>query len=332
MIIRLRTLIAFFTVLLAVGTFGFVELEGLSAFDSLYLTVTTISTVGYGDVAPVTVGGRVFAMLLIVGGVGLAFYVFSHVFNTMLEMQLEKAFGRRGMERKITNMQGHIIVCGTGRVGQAVIRQLLNENANFVVIEKDLTRFQDLVEKKIVALNGDATLDDVMKAAGVERSRGVITTLPSDADNVYVTLTARSLNPDPEFIIVARADRFESMDKLKRAGATTVISPEIMGGRQMATAMIKPVIVDLMDNVFYTQELHLDIAQIMVGKDSELIGRRLAVCGIKEEFDSLIVGIKRGEILITSLSANEIIAAGDILIVIGQRSMLQLLSRRADGI
>ena len=306
-------------------------LEHLPVLDALYLTVTTVSTVGYGDVVAKTDGGRLFTIALILFGVGSAFYVFTSVFQVVLEGKLRDVLGRRGMQRRIENLSGHIIVCGAGRVGNVVMERLLQDKEPFVVIDQDATILQSLVDRGILAIQGDATLDSVLLQAGVRKARGIITTISHDAENVYVTLTARSLNPDPSFSIVARANRSEAIEKLKRSGATNVISPEIMGGRQMATAMTKPAIVDLMDNVFYNEELHLDIAEIRVAPTSSLVGTSLAVCGIKEQYDSLIVGIHRQGILMTHISAAETIEVGDVLLVIGHRDRLSELHMRAAG-
>jgi len=235
------------------------------------------------------------------------------------------------MQRKIDKLSGHVIVCGAGRVGNVVMERLQQENQPFIVLDREESICRDLGERGILAVQGDATIDAVMQAVGVSRARGVIAALPHDADNVYVTLTARSLNQDPAFSIVARADRPEAVDKLKRAGATTVVSPETMGGRQMATAMTKPAIIDLMDNVFYNQELHLDIAEVRVAPESDLVGTSLAVCGIKEKYDSLIVGIQRVGRLVTDIDQAESVQAGDVLIIIGHRDNLKHLTERGAG-
>ena len=307
-------------------------LEKFSLMDALYLTVTTVSTVGYGDVVAKTMAGRIFTIILILFGVGSAFYVFTSIFQVVLEGKLRDLFGRKGMERRIDKLTGHIIVCGAGRVGTVVMERLQQEKEQFIVIDQDAAIWQGLIDRGILAIQGDATLDSVLLKAGVERARGIITTIAHDAENVYVTLTARNLNRDPSFSIVARANRSEAIEKLKRSGATNVISPEIMGGRQMATAMTKPAIVDLMDNVFYNEELHLDIAEIRIAPTSSLVGTSLAVCGIKEQYDSLIVGIHRGGVLLTHVSAGETIQTGDILLVIGHRERLRELSKLGEGV
>lgn len=322
------SLILFFSIQI-IGIIGFMWLEHLSLLDSIYLTITTVSTVGYGDLVPLTKVGRIFDIGLIIIGVGTAYYTFALIVSMAIEGQLKDLLGRRGMNRKIASLKNHIIVCGSGKVGINAIEQLELEDESFVVIDSNYESYESLVEKKILAVHGDATLDEVLLAAGVLKARGVITALPHDAENVYVALTAKSLNP--QIIIVARADRSEAEEKLKRAGADTVIFPSVMGGRQLVTAMIKPDISHLMENVFYNQELHLDIHQITVGPNSSFVGKSLAENPIRERYRALVVAIKRGEQLITTPGAKEVIVAGDILIVIGERDLLSELNSLALG-
>ncbi len=317
---RLKFISAAFGALLAAGTAGYVVLEGLPAFDAFYMTIVTVATVGYGDIVPHTAAGRVFTMVLIVTGVGMTYYSLTYLFSLVVEGQVKNLLGRRGMNRKIASLRDHIIVCGAGRVGGNAMERLRHEAADFVVIENDQAVYEQLVEDKVTAMHGDATRDEVLQAAGIGRAKGVLTALSHDADNVYVTLTAKSLNP--AVTIVARAERPEAEEKLRRAGADTVIFPSVMGGRQMVSAITRPVIMDFMENVFYNQELHLDIAEIAVAAGSALVGKTLAASGIKERYDSMVVAVKRGDGLITTPDASLAIAAGDVMIVLGHRQAL----------
>ena len=326
---RLKLILSAFVVLLTIGTLGFMMVENLAPLDAFYMTVVTVATVGYGDIVPKTTAGRIFTMVLIVLGVGTTYYSFTYLFSLMVEGQLKNMMGRRGMNRKIASMENHIIVCGAGRVGGNVVVRLKHEAADYVVIENSQEVYGQLVEDKVTAVHGDATRDEVLLAAGIERARGVITTLSHDADNVYVTLTAKSLNP--RISVVSRAERPEAEEKLRRAGADTVIFPSVMGGRQMVSAVTRPVIMDFVENVFYNQELHLDIAEIAVLPGSALAGVRLAASGIKEKFDSIVVAVKRGNELITTPKADLVIGAGDIMIVLGHRAALGKLVATAKG-
>lgn len=324
---RLKVTIGAFLVVQIIGIIGYMLIENLSFFDALYFTVVTVATVGYGDIVPKTLAGRLFTMALIISGVGMAYYTFTLIISALIEGQLKNVWGRRGMNRRIAAMQNHIIVCGAGRVGTNAMERLLQEDEAYVVIEKNQQMVDGLLEQRIPVIAGDATFDEVLLEAGVSRAKGIITALSHDADNVYVTLTAKSINP--KINIVARAERPEAAEKLKRAGANTVIFPSVMGGRQMAAAMTKPVITDLMENVFYNQELHVDIAQITVLPASPLVGKTLLQSMIKDKYDSIIVAIKRSDRLISNPRAEEMLCAGDIMILLGQRDHLSELNKLA---
>lgn len=298
----------------------YMALEHFSFLSAIYFTVVTIFAVGYGDIVPVTTLGKIFTMLLIVVGAGITYSALSLVISLTVEGRLKKMLGRRGMDRMIAAMKNHIIVCGAGRVGSNVLERLRHEKEIFVVVENDPAIYERLLEQKIPVLLGDSTRDEVLLSAGIERAKGLISTLSHDADNVYVTLTAKSLKPD--LMIVARAERFEAEEKLRRAGANTVIFPSVMGGRQMVAAMTKPVIMDFVENVFYNQELHLDIAEIAVAAASSLAGVNLAKSGIKDKYNSIVVAIKRDNKLLTNPSADEILLGGDIMVVLGHRTAL----------
>ena len=238
------------------------------------------------------------------------------------------------MDRRIASLKNHIIVCGAGKVGSNIIERLQHEGQDFVVVEKEQLLYEQLCEQKVLVVHGDATLDEVLLSVGVKQAKGLITALSHDADNVYVTLTGKSLNP--EIAIVARADRKEAEGKLRIAGATTVIFPSVMGGRQMVSAMTRPVIMDFVENLFYNQELHMDIAEITVKKASTLVGKSVLDSDIKKRFDCIVVAIKRGDNLMTNPKESERIYSEDILIVLGQRATLSKLNEWAaaetDGI
>lgn len=324
---RLKLSLVFFIGILIAGIIGFMSLENLSFSDAAYFAVVTIATVGFGDIVPKTPAGRMFTCLFIIIGVGMAYYTFTLVISMSIEGRLKDFLGRKGMDRRIANLDNHIIVCGAGKVGENVIQRLQDEGQAFVVIEKELLLYEQLCEQKVLTIHGDATLDEVLLQSGVKRAKGLITALSHDADNVYVTLTGKSLNPD--MTIVARADRAEAEEKLRRAGATTVIFPSVMGGRQMVSAMIKPVIMDFVENLFYNQDLHMDIAEVMVQPASPLVGKNFIENDIKGRFDSIVVAIKRDNTLITNPPATQVISAGDIMIVLGQRVTLSKLNQLA---
>lgn len=327
---RLKVSTAAFFTIMVVGILGFMVFENLSLLDAVYMTVVTMATVGFGDIVPVTSAGKVFTILLIITGFSTAYYTLTLAVSMTVEGHLKNAFGRRGMQRRIAILENHIIVCGAGKVGSNVVHRLMHEAESFVVIEKDAVLCQRLTDQKVLVINGDATLDEIMQEAGVTKARGIITALSHDADNVYVTLSAKSLNP--AISVVARADRPEAEDKLRRAGADTVIFPSVMGGRQMVSAMTKPVIMDFVESVFYNQELHMDIAEITIAACSPLVGKSFAESDIKQKFDSIVVAIKRGDQLITNPKASEVMVNGDIMIVLGQRGPLNEINKLASGV
>ena len=309
------------------GIIGFMIFEGLAFSEAVYMAVMTIATVGYGDFVPKTSAGRWFTCLFVIIGVGMAYYTFTLVISMSVEGRLKDFLGRKGMNRRIASLKDHIIVCGAGKVGTNVIERLQDEGQEFVVIEKDQLLYEKLCDEKILAIHGDSTIDEVLLIADVKRAKGLITALSHDADNVYVTLTGKSLNQ--KMTIVARADRKEAEGKLRSAGATTVIFPSVMGGRQMVSAMTKPVIMDFVENLFYNQELHMDITEIRVADNSTLVGKNFIESNIKGRFDSIVVAIKRGELLMTNPQSTEVICARDILIVLGQRATLSKLQEWA---
>ena len=326
---RLKYAVFIVVVLFVVSFMGFMTIENLSPLDSAYLTVTTLATVGYGDIHPMTTPGKIFAMVIILLGVGAVYYTFVLLVGMVVEGQMSEFWGKRNMKRQIGELKNHIIVCGVGRVGTNVIQRLQHEGEKFVVVERDQVKCEQLTARKILVVHGDATLDDVLLEAGIARAKGIITALPHDADNVYVTLTGKSLNPN--IAIVARADRQEAEEKLRRAGATTVIFPLMTGGRQMVTALTRPAIMDFVENVFYNQELHLDIAEFCVANESVLVGKSLIESNIKDQYDAIVVAIKRGVQLLTNPKADMVINGGDVLIVLGQRDMLSRLSEIASN-
>lgn len=326
---QLKLSILFLIVIFIVGTAGFMTIEQLPLTDALYLTMMTVATVGFGDVVPQTTAGRMFTIALIIFGVGTAYYTFTLIFGLIVEGKMKDIFGRQDMKKEIEKIDDHIIVCGMGKVGYNIVRSLLAEQEKFLVIENNETKYQQLLHEKIPAIYGDATLDEILLNAGLLRAKGIITSLPHDADNVYVTLTARSLNPN--IIIVAQAERAEAEEKMRRAGANTVVSPAVSSGRQMVTAMTKPAILDFLENVFYNPELNLDIAQITISSQSPLTRKTVASSGIKQKFNSIVVAIKKADKLISNPRTTQVLEVDDILIVLGLREDLARLTKAASA-
>src|SRR6266478_55727 len=289
---RIRYAVLALAAAIVFGTIGFHLVEGWAFADSLYATVQTLTTVGYGDVTPRSGGGRLFAiavMLIGAGGVALAV---STIVQSVVKWELVSTFGQRRLTKKMSKLRDHYIICGSGRVGSHLIRDLLSANESFVVIENDQQRAAEFSQRGVDVLVSDATLEESLRNVGVEHARGLAACLPNDADNVYVVLTARDLNPNLR--IVARAAEEQAEAKLIRAGANHVVAPTIIGGHRMAVALTKPAISEFMDSIT-ANELEIAFEELKVVEASPLVGRKLSETNIRSELDIVIVSIRRSD-------------------------------------
>lgn len=325
---RARIRIVLMAVLLAmfVGTVTFHLVEGWSILDSLYVTAQTVTTVGFGDITPRTALGRIFATVFMVVGVGIVLYALTSTVQSIVHSEL---FAQYGHSRKMSKLRDHFIICGAGRVGSHLIRSLRAVDGVFLVIESDQKKVEALMDLGVPVLLRDATLEESLIEAGVEHARGLATCLPDDADNVYVVLTARDLNPGIH--IVARAAEEQAESKLIRAGANRVVAPTIIGGHRMAMALTKPAVGDFLDSVT-ANDLELGFEQLEVGPVSSLVGRKLSETVIRSELNIVIVSIRRdgGEIIFNP-SGETKIEGGDMLIAIGNPESLSRLNALAAG-
>jgi voltage-gated potassium channel len=311
---------------LAVGTVVFHLLEGWSILDSLYVTAQTVTTVGFGDITPHTALGRAFATVFMIVGVGIVLYALTSTVQSIVHSEL---FARYGHSRKMSKLQNHFIICGAGRVGSHLIRSLRAVDGIFLVIESDQRKCEALMDMNVPVLIRDATLEESLVEAGVEHARGLASCLPDDADNVYVVLTARDLNPNIH--IVARAAEEQAESKLIRAGANRVVAPTIIGGHRMAMALTKPAVGDFLDSVT-ANDLELGFEQLEVDPLSSLVNRKLSESVIRSELNIVIVSIRRnsGE-LIFNPGGETKIEGGDMLIAIGNEESLGRLNALARG-
>lgn len=325
---RARIRIVMMAVLLAIllGTVVFHLLEGWSILDSLYVTVQTVTTVGFGDLTPRTAIGRLFATFFMMLGVGVVLYALTSTVQSIVHSEL---FARYGHSRKMSKLRDHFIICGAGRVGSHLIRSLRAVDGVFVVIESDQGKVEALMNLGIPTLVRDATLEESLIEAGVQHARGIATCLPDDADNVYVVLTARDLNP--RIHIVARAAEEQAESKLIRAGANRVVAPTIIGGHRMAMALTKPAVGDFLDSIT-ANHLELGFEQLEVDPVSSLVGRKLSESVIRSELNIVIVSIRRddGEIIFNP-SGETKIEGEDMLIAIGNPESLSRLKILARG-
>ncbi|MBF0558093.1 MAG: potassium channel protein [Nitrospirae bacterium] len=301
--------------IISLGTSGFIVIEGWNFLDALYMTIITLTTVGYSEVHPLTTEGRIFNIFLIIGGVGTVFYALSTGAKLVLEGELQELFGRKRLEKKIKEMNHHYVICGYGRMGTIICRELKAKKQKFVVVEKKPEKLQD--NEDVLVMEGDATQDAVLKDAGIEKARGLISVLPTDAENLFVVLSARGLNPD--LLIVARAVEEGSEQKLRRAGADRVISPYYIGGLRIAHTVLKPAVVDFIEFATKSGNIDLQMEEVTIVEDSKLVGLTLDESGIGRDLGIIIVAIRRnsGEMKFNPTSRITI-KAGDTLIALGE--------------
>lgn len=308
------------------GTAGYMLIEGWPFLDAIYMTVLTIATVGFREVRQLSVGGRIFTMFLIFAGVGAGGYAVGSLIEVMLEGYFGDIIGGRRMKRRIAELKAHYIICGFGRVGQQVAREFKRVRAPFVVLDSNPEVKERLDMEQALYIQGDASDEEVLKEAGIEKAKGLVTAVDSDADNVYVTLTARVLRPD--LFIIARANLEGSEEKLKRAGADRVISPYSIGGRRMASLLLKPVVSDFMDTVVRGGELEFQLEEVDVSETSPLTGLTVKEANIRGECGALVLSIRRKSgVFETEVGPGTRIQAGDKLVVIGTKGQLEKLER-----
>ncbi|MBL8187526.1 MAG: potassium channel protein [Acidobacteria bacterium] len=310
--------------ILLIGTIGYVMIEGWAWFDSLYMTVITLATIGYGEVKPLTLAGRWFTIGLIVVGVGVFGFLIANIVQAVVEAGIATAIGRRKVFKDISQLENHFILCGAGRVGLRIVDELASKGVDFVVIEHDDSVAERLLTQGHLVLIGDATDEKVLEGARAQYAQTLITAASSDAENVYITLTARGLNPD--IYIVARANDQAAERQLMRAGANKVVSPVLIGSHRMAQAALSPAVADFLESTTKTEELGLNFEQIHIGGDSPLNGVKLKDSGIRSEHNAMVVAITTGEgERVFNPNGDQILRAGDLLIAIGTRAGLAKL-------
>ena len=315
--------------LLFVGTIGYVFLEGWPVLDAFYMTVITISTVGFGEIRAISDTGRLFTALLIVSGVGAAAYTFSSVADYIVAGELRGVLRRQRMESRIRKLENHYIVCGYGRVGTQVAQELSASHVEIVLIDKAIERFEELEAAGILTIVGDAAEDAVLLQAGIERAAGLCACLPEDADNVFVALTARTLNP--KLTIISRANTQENERKLRIAGADHVINPYSISGHRMARQLMHPNVVEFMDVVMRRGQVELLIEEIRVNDASAVTNRTIAECDIRQRTGANILAVRRpGGKTFTSLGGDFVLTAGDVMITLGMPEQLDALAALAD--
>ncbi|UCH80357.1 MAG: potassium channel protein [Nitrospiraceae bacterium] len=307
------------------GTVGYMIIEGWNFIDSLFMTIITLTTVGYSEIHEMDKAGRIFSIVLILSGVGAMFYALGVGAKILLEGEIREILGRKRLNKKIENLKNHYIICGYGRMGNIICQELMQGKSPFVVIEASADLLAT-VDADILSLQGDATQDSILMQAGIMRAKGLISVLSSDANNLYVVLSARGLNPNLR--IVARASEEGAEQKLIRAGADSVVSPYYIGGLRIAHSLIKPAVVDFIEFATRSENLELQMEEVKLKDDSHIIDHSLDECGIRRDMGIIIVAIKRdtGNMEFNPTSKC-VIRKGDTLVVMGEKKQLQELEK-----
>lgn len=309
-----------------VGTLGFVFIEGWSVGDALYMAVITISTVGFGEVNPLSGGGRIFASFLIVGGLGTAIYTLTRLGQVVLEGELLGGLGRRRMKKEISGLRGHYIVCGFGRFARPVAEGLAHKKLPFCVIESDPASEPHLQDLEYLHLIEDATAEEALIDAGILHAQAVLALLPSDADNLYVTVTAKALNPG--VLVIARGVDERAELKLRRGGADEVVSPYSLASARLLQTATSPTVVRFMERVSDRHVLEMNLGEARIGKGSPLTGLTIRDARLRHDYGVIVVAIKRGpDGMIFNPPPEERLEAEDVLVVMGDETSMARIQK-----
>lgn len=321
--------IALIFLVIVVGTGGFMIIEDWGFFDALYMTIITLSTVGFREIGPLSTAGQLWTILIIILGIGTIGYAgISQISQYIIELPFLR---NRKMIRKINKMKNHYIVCGFGRMGRVITEEFRRQDQDVVVIESDPDTVDYLAEHGYIYIEGSAVDDETLHKAKIEKAKALVAVLSTDADNLFVALSARKLNP--ELFILTRCTERSTQDKMRAAGANKVINPYEISGYKMSQMVLSPHVDDFIEIVSRQGKLNLGIDQIRVFEDSEFVGKALKDTTIRSEYDTIITAIQRGtDQMIFNPASGEEINAGDILICIGDRDNLELLEERARGL
>jgi voltage-gated potassium channel len=306
------------------------SIEGWGFLDALYMTVITITTVGYREVQEVSPSGRVFTIFIIFLGMGIFAYTLGMVAQLMVEFQVRSILGRRKLGMKIKSLKNHYIICGYGRIGSVISQELLEHRIPQLVIDSNPAVKGNLESREIPYIIDDASNDDVLIEAGVERATGLVATLPSDADNTFIVMSGRGLNPG--LFILARAELEKSNKKLMRAGANRVVMPHLIGGLKMAHFIVKPAVSEFVELTLQNREMELQLREMVVGEKSAFNGVTLVESRIRQELNVIVVAMNRKDgTTVFNPSSITRIEAGDTLIALGQGQDLDRLSGMVSG-
>lgn len=313
-----------------VGTIGYMLIEGWSFPDALYMTVISVTTAGYKEVHPMSRAGELFTMVVLTVGVATVLYTFSFLMARLVEGDLESRWVRRRRERMLDELTNHFIVCGFGRMGLIIAQEFVRQGVPFVIVERDPDRMQQAIDSGFLAVEADASSEQVLKRVQIHRARGFIAAVSTDAENVYAVLTARLLRPD--LYIIGRAETEDAKGKLIRAGADRVVSPYQIGGLQLAQTALRPAVVDFVQIATSSENIELNMEQVEISEGAPLAGRSLVEANLRQRFGVVVVGIQRSTgNMEFNPPPDAVMRAGDHLVVLGHLDNVRDLEAAAGG-
>lgn len=310
------------------GTLGYVVIEGWPLWDAFYMTIITVTTVGYREVRPLTRYGEGFTVVLLVVGVATVLYTFSFLMARLVEGDLRDRWVRRRRKRMLDDIDQHFIICGFGRIGRIIAEEFVRQNVPFVIIERDPDRMKQAIEMGFLAVEADASNEHVLRRVAIQKARGFIAAVSTDAENVYAVLSARLLRPD--LFIIGRAETEDAKSKLVRAGADRVISPYQIGGLQLAQTALRPAVVDFVQLATSSENLDLNMEQVRIHEGAPLAGKTIVDANLRQRFGVVVVGIQRADGRMEFNPPPEAaMRIGDFLVVLGRADSLRELETAA---
>jgi voltage-gated potassium channel len=323
---NLRLITLALLTLTAIGTAGFHFIEGWSWFDGFYMVITTFTTIGYQETHPLSHAGRIFNVGLIIVGVSLVFLGIGSLTQALLEFELRSFFGKRKMEREMARLSDHYIICGAGRVGRSAAREFARKSVPFVIVEQSAERAARC-DANWLTMIGDATQEQILREAHVERARGLVAATTTDATNLYIVLTARQVNP--QLRIMARASEEDAEKHLLKAGADSVVLPYLFAGQRIARSFLQPHVVSFLDSATTHLGMDLEIGEILVTPRSALAAKTIETSRIRQDCGAIILAIKRQQKMDFNPSPEARIEPGEYLIAMGDAAQLRQLERMA---
>jgi voltage-gated potassium channel len=326
---KLKLSLMLFGGIIALGTVGYATVDHMPLYDAFYMTIITISTVGFSEIRPLSPAGRALTIVIIVTGISLGTYTLGLIVRIFVEGELQFYLGRRKLRKHISDLKHHYIVCGFGRIGRIVCEELAAARIPFVVIEQDPNKSDAMEKNGYLYLNLDATTEEALRQAGIMAAKGVVTAVRSDANNVFITLTAKDLRPD--IFVLSRTSDTSNEKKLLRAGASRVVAPYQIGGRRMAQVLKSPTVIDFIDTALMNTSLDLAIEEALISPDSEYAGSSLVESNIRRDFGIIMVAIKKasGAMVFNPLPTEKLVG-GDVAVVIGKREELERLRHKLE--